>query len=433
VPAACLASVLTWTLFAFGGAYVWTLVPAAVAILVAIVAVRPRIADPNQRTLDFALIGCVVVGLFQLVPLPAGWRAVLTPNAGAIDAALRIGAVTPRIRSLSIDAAATLKGVSVAALTIATFWAARETLARGALRHLVRPIAWSGLVVSVLAIVLRTRSSSLVYGIWSAGDGAVPYGPFVNRNHMGTWLIMALPLVAGYVVARVHRRAGSRSIVSSFDTPMVWLLGSAGAMLAAAIVSLSRSTAVGLCTAAVFAAALALRRTPKAAGWVAGAAVAGLAIVLSLPESVDLAARFQQPEFASTWARPQIWRETLPIVRDFVVTGTGLGSFRTAMLVYQKSDRTFFFNQAHNQYLQFAAEGGVLLLIPLVLAALAFAAIVTRHLRTDASAMFWIRAGAAAGVIAALVQSLWETGLRLPANALLFAVICAIAVHHPRR
>ena len=158
-----------------------------------------------------------------------------------------------------------------------------------------------------------------------------------------------------------------------------------------------------------------------------------MAIVLSLPESVDLAARFQQPEFASTWARPQIWRETLPIVRDFAVTGTGLGSFRTAMLVYQKSDRTFFFNQAHNQYLQFAAEGGVLLLIPLAWATLAFAAIVTRHLRTDASAMFWIRAGAAAGVIAALVQSLWETGLRLPANALLFAVICAIAVHQPRR
>jgi O-antigen ligase len=358
---------------------------------------------------------------------------VITPHAGAIDEALRIGAVTPRARPLSIDPAATLKGVSVGALAIATFWAARETLARGALRHLVRPIAWSGLAVSVVAIVLRTRASSLVYGIWSAGDGAVPYGPFVNRNHMGTWLIMALPLVAGYVIARVHRHAGTRSIASSFDTPMVWLLGSAGAMLVAAIVSLSRSTAVGLCAAAVFAAALALRRTPKAAGWVAAAAVAAVAIVLSLPESVDLAERFQKPEFASTWARPQIWRETLPIVRDFAVTGTGLGSFRTAMLVYQKSDRTFFFNQAHNQYLQFAAEGGVLLLIPLTWAALAFAATLRRHLRTDASSLFWIRAGAAAGVIAALVQSMWETGLRLPANALLFAVICAVAVHEPRR
>jgi O-antigen ligase len=166
---------------------------------------------------------------------------------------------------------------------------------------------------------------------------------------------------------------------------------------------------------------------------VAAAAAAVIAIVLSVPETVDLAARFQKPEFTSTWARPQIWRETLPIVRDFAMTGTGLGSYRTAMLVYQKSDRTFFFNQAHNQYLQFAAEGGVLLLMPLAWAALAFAATVKRRLKADAQALFWIRVGAAAGVVGALVQSLWETGVRLPANALLFAVLCAIAVHEPRR
>ena len=49
--------------------------------------------------------------------------------------------------------------------------------------------------------------------------------------------------------------------------------------------------------------------------------------------------------------------ETLPIIRDFPLTGTGAGTFPTAMLVYQQSDRRLFFNQAHNHYLQFAAEG----------------------------------------------------------------------------
>jgi O-antigen ligase len=103
------------------------------------------------------------------------------------------------------------------------------------------------------------------------------------------------------------------------------------------------------------------------------------------------------------------------------------------MLVYQRSDRTLFFNQAHNQYLQLAAEGGVLLLLPLSVAAAAFAAAVHRGLAADRSSMFWIRAGASAGVIGVLTQSLWETGLRLPANGLLFAVLCAIAVHDHRR
>jgi O-antigen ligase len=250
---------------------------------------------------------------------------------------------------------------------------------------------------------------------------------------MGTWLILAIPVVAGYVIARAYRHGSGRSLAASLDTPMVWLLGSLGAMTMAAIISLSRSTAVGLAGAAGFGSALTLRRTPRAAGWVAAAAVAAVAIMLWLPDTMHLAARFEKPEFTEKWARPQIWRETIPIVRDFALTGTGLGGYRTAMLVYQKSDRALFFNQAHNQYLQYAAEGGALLLVPLAWAALAFAAAAIRRLQSDASPMFWIRVGAVSGIVGALVQSMWETGLRLPANALLFAVVSAIAIADQRR
>jgi hypothetical protein len=44
-----------------------------------------------------------------------------------------------------------------------------------------------------------------------------------------------------------------------------------------------------------------------------------------------------------------------------------------------------------------------------------------------------VRAGAVGGLIAVAVQSLWETGLRVPANALLFAVLAAIAMHDAER
>ena len=43
--------------------------------------------------------------------------------------------------------------------------------------------------------------------------------------------------------------------------------------------------------------------------------------------------------------------------------------------------------------------------------------------------MFWVRAGAASGLAAVLVQSIWETGLTLPANAVLFAILAGIALH----
>jgi O-antigen ligase len=425
---------VSWTLFALAGAYWWTLVPTAIGIAIATAALPPRILTRRHRWLDAGLICCVAYGVLQLVPLPIAWRALLSPHAGDFDRAIRFGqAAVPRTAPLSIAPAATLKAVVMATLTVLTFWSARETAGRGVLRMLVRPVAWSGLVVSVVAIFFRAEGAELIYGLAPVAFNAVPYGPYVNPNHLGTWLIMALPLTCGYMVARVRRHANGRSLAANFDAPMVWLLGSAAVMLMAAIISLSRSTAVGLLAGAMIGAACALRRTPRAAGWIAAAAVIVVAIALWLPATMRLVSRFEKPEFTETWARPQIWRETMPIVHDFALTGTGMGGYSTAMLLYQKTDRTLFFNQAHNQYLQFTTDGGVLLLIPLFWAAFAFVLALTRKLAADLTPMFWIRVGAVAAIAGALVQSLWETGLRMPANALLFGVVCAIAIADEHR
>jgi O-antigen ligase len=88
------------------------------------------------------------------------------------------------------------------------------------------------------------------------------------------------------------------------------------------------------------------------------------------------------------------------------------------------------FNQAHNHYLQALSEGGLLLAIPLVWTIGALGAVVSERLRRDRGAAHWIRAGAACGLLAVALQSAWETGLVMPANAALAAVLAAIAVHH---
>jgi O-antigen ligase len=99
------------------------------------------------------------------------------------------------------------------------------------------------------------------------------------------------------------------------------------------------------------------------------------------------------------------------------------------MLVYQTSDRQLFFNQAHNHYVQLLAEGGLLLVIPALLAAVALTRDIRGALSRDRSPRCWLRIGACAGLCGVAVQSLWETGLRMPANAVLCAVLAAIAIH----
>lgn len=420
----------TWLLVAFAGTAIWTLVPAAVALAAATALVRPRILDGPSRWLDRLLLAAIACAALQLVPLPVAWRAAVSPHAAVVDDALRFDARAVNSRPISLNPLATAFSLGLFTMMLAAFWTARTAFARGGIRPVVRAICWAGLVVSIVAIAVRPAAPDLLYGLWRPDQsGTKPYGPFINRNHMGTWLLLALPLAVGYLAARVARRG---SVTAALDAGMVWTAGAAGAMFAALVVSLSRSAAIGGAAAAICGALMAMAiHGRRSRGGLALAIVLGLAIVASMPMSGQLLSRFDNAK-GDTNKRLQIWRETLPIVRDFPLTGVGLGAYRMAMIVYQRSDRAFFFNDAHDEYLQWAAEGGLLVGVPLTLAAIAAMSGIARRLREDQSTGFWIRGGAVASLTGVAVQSVWETGLEIPANALLFAVVCAIAVHKPR-
>jgi O-antigen ligase len=127
------------------------------------------------------------------------------------------------------------------------------------------------------------------------------------------------------------------------------------------------------------------------------------------------------------------WRDTLRIIGDFPIVGTGVGSFARAMLVYQTGDREVFFAEAHNDYLQTIAEGGLLVAIPVIicLVALVRAARARVAAGQDSPIVFWLRAGAIAGLLGIAAQEMLDFSLQLPGVLVLFAVLAAIAVHRP--
>jgi hypothetical protein len=47
--------------------------------------------------------------------------------------------------------------------------------------------------------------------------------------------------------------------------------------------------------------------------------------------------------------------------------------------------------------------------------------------------MFWVRAGAAGGMMAVAFQNVWEMALRVPANGLMLALLAGIAMHDGSR
>ncbi len=53
---------------------------------------------------------------------------------------------------------------------------------------------------------------------------------------------------------------------------------------------------------------------------------------------------------------------------------------------------------------------------------------ITRSLHADRNPLFWVRIGAAGGILGFAVQNAWEMTLRVPANGVLFAILAAIAM-----
>jgi O-antigen ligase len=380
---------------------------------------------------------CLVVTAGQLVPLPSSVHDTLTPNGTAVARAVALGAQAPPPRApTTIDPESTVWALALGAAYIALFWCAREIFAFGGVRKTVRGIAVVGLALTVLVAVQRTTSPKLLYWKWQPlSAGAAPYGPFVNRNALAAWLAMAIPLAIGYVIARrqsdPERGRGFAASVAAIDSTTLLLAGSACLMMVGLLGSLSRSgifaAGIGLTMFIVLSQARAT--SGRAAAGVAASVIAVVAFASMYANLGALAVRMQETTELGEWGRPVIWRDTVAMIRDFPLTGVGAGAFKRGMLVYQEGSRQFFFNHAHNEYLQLVAEGGLLLAVPAALAIVAGVVAIAARLRADHSAVFWIRIGAIAGLIAAAIQSIFDTSLRTPADGILFAVVAAMALH----
>jgi len=433
---------IVWSVLAVGAVYPWAAAPLmAAAALAATLAPATPLTPRDTRLLDWLLIASIAAATAQLVPLPPALRAAISPHVDNISRAFLLVPIDNTWRPLSATPASTAYAIGLVVTALVFFWAARQCCSRGQVRRIVHGIAFTGLVVALAAIVFRSVGNpSLIYGRWPALDkGAHPFGPFVNRDHFATWIVMACPLAAGGVAAGLRRMKVAPGPAGIFLATLEWL-GSSGVWVAAAgivmivalVMSTSRSGAVALGAALVTGAWLARTRLTRRTGAIALLLLlASVAIVAAYANAQPLLSRLQEVLDRGAGERRQAWTETIWIIRDFPLTGTGLGSYRTVMLVYQQSNRDILINQAHNQYLHLLAEGGVLVNVPALLAALAFIRLFRVRLAQDTSSSAWLRIGGGVAMVAVAVQGLWETGLRIPANGLLFGAAAAVAVHAP--
>jgi O-antigen ligase len=146
-----------------------------------------------------------------------------------------------------------------------------------------------------------------------------------------------------------------------------------------------------------------------------------------------LAARFGEFQNDGLGRRVGAWRDARQISSAFPLVGSGLNTFGVATLFHQTTNRDEHYEEAHNDYLQLAAEGGVLLTAPAVLLIVLIAVNVAHRFKDqhDTEISYWIRAGAVTGLLAIGLQEVGEFSRQMPGTAALCSVLLAISLHRP--
>jgi O-antigen ligase len=125
------------------------------------------------------------------------------------------------------------------------------------------------------------------------------------------------------------------------------------------------------------------------------------------------------------------------MIKDHPIAGVGFGGFWMAITRYHNASGEMVPQEAHNDYLEFIASGGLIAL--LIGAWFLYLYMQTVRARLRESSSRFVRAarcGALVGVSGVAVHSVVDFGLHIPANAVLIIglmVISAVDLHSDKR
>jgi O-antigen ligase len=438
--------VLAWGAFSFGAVYPWAYTPLAAGCalcgLCGLLLPQSSVARIVSRPLVVALTAVGVTIVLQLAPLPVAMLSMLSPDTLALVRELDISfaAGLTNFQPVSIAPQSTLTALLLYGAFSLLLLGVARLLALCGPRRLASLLSALGLAMAIVGIVQRPLYAGKIYGFWKPMMPGSPFGPFVNKNHFAGWMLMALPVALGLVCAAIANglagvKPGLRHRllwVSSPEASRVVLVGVAALIMAISLVlTMSRSGMLALAVAFAITAWVAIRRAQGGSQRVVAVMYfSALVVVLVGLVGVDaIASRFAQSRVDTLNDRLPIWTDTLTITRDFWLTGTGLNTYGFATLFYQTNLLTIHLREAHNEYLQLAGEGGLLVGIPVVVLIVVFVREVGSRFRESDGSSYWIRLGAVTGLVAIALQSVVDFSLQMPGNAALFAVVCAIALH----
>jgi O-antigen ligase len=400
--------------------------------------------DPIGRALSLSLAAICVSILVQLIPLPADFVRLISPAAVQVAGELSAPAGDARPLPLSVDPRATFRGFTFVATLSLFFVGVARLLRRSDAHRIAAGLVALGVIVALIGIAEQSTAWPGVYGMLGLPlpSDSTPLGPFASRNHYAGWMLMAFALTMGHLCAILDRsltpdtaepHVGARGPRVARAAWAVFVVCAVATMALALVQTRSRAGILGLLVGLAVIGGLLLRRIVSTKSRILVATALLLlpfmgVIVTGVQPIVN---RFDTGSWPTAHGRLPIWRQAIAIARDFPATGSGFNTYQRVVRLYPVTALDRPYEGAHNDFLQLAIEGGLLIAIPAFAAAACFVRQTRRRFRaaSDDATTRWIRIGAVTGLLLIAGQEMVDFSLQVPANAALFVVLAAIAVH----
>jgi len=380
--------------------------------------------------------------LLQVIPLPVGLVELISPATLALYQGT-IGIVEmPAFISLSVNTRSTLEEFFRFSSYVSFYVLSIQLLTQSKkLQKTVIIVLGLCSFIALEAILQRYLDNGRIYWVREVPPKSSFTGPYFYHNHFAGYVEMMVPLaLALFFRYRPPMHYGNSwreqfaNMLSHIRFNTHLLLGFATALMAVSIfVSMSRGGIISFgLSCFILLTVLARREKNKSLMYQSLILFAVIFLAIGWFGWDNIDRRFgvmfdAHGEFIE--ARPLIWQDTIKIIKDFPVFGSGWGTFGDIYPTYRYYVEENFPYHAHNDYIETMTNGGIvsLLLIGWFLGIVFRQILKALSKRRDSYAIY-LSWGALAGILAIIIHSFMDFNFQNGANGLYFFFLLALAV-----
>ena len=387
--------------------------------------------------------GFILYVVFQVMPLPVGLVKLLSPQAISLRESFSFQVGEWKAVTLSLAPYHTVReGLEMLSYILIGFLVIKTVTSSEKIKRIIYLCVGMGVFQAMYGIFELFRRNPHILFMEKTVNLDKATGTFINQNHFAGFLEMIVPLALALILARIdlfslsgmdlkekflHITAkGFTSNVMALICVIVMCLGLLFSRSRAAFFSVFLIFFLFFVFSLLYFGQL-RRARPAMRTFLHMSFLAVLVIFLYMGIGSNLK-RFEEEErFGGD--RPQYWHNTVNMIGDFPLTGTGLGTFAFVYPAYEKETIYAVLIHAHNDWLEYFSELGLIGMFFLLGGVL--------FLFVQSFMMWKIRRNAEikglglGGLVAMMVlgvHSIMDFNLHIPANMLLFAVILSFTV-----